>query len=282
VIVSFDADFLGAWISPVEHTAGYRAARNLDVAGAHDAYHIQFESRMSLTGTKSDQRIRVAPRELGLTATHLAARLAGLAGVPFETTGIEQSPVPERTLKTIADRLWAARGRSLVVCGSQDAAAQSVCNFINHVLGNEGSTVEIASPSFQRRGNDRELENLLGEIASGQVGALFVAGVNPAYDLPGGSELADRLKSVPLLVSLSQRLDETASLAKYVCPDAHYLECWSDSEPAAGVVGLAQPCIRPLGGARPVVESLAAWQGEPRSSYEIHRANCRSAPPSRA
>jgi molybdopterin-containing oxidoreductase family iron-sulfur binding subunit len=273
VIVSFDADFLGVWISPVEHTAGYRAARNIEVGGAHDAYHVQFESRMSLTGTKADQRIRVAPRELGLIATHLAALLAGLAGVPFETTGLESSPVPESALKTIADRLWGARGESLVVCGSQDVAAQTVCNFINHILGNEGSTAEFASGSFQRRGNDRETENLLSEIAAGQVGALFVAGVNPAFDLPGGGELADRLKSVPLLVSLSQRLDETALLANYVCPDTHSLECWSDSEPAAGVVGLAQPCVRPLGAARPVVESLAAWQGETRSSYDIHRAS---------
>ena len=32
VIVSFDADFLGTWVSPVEHTRGYVSRRHVDGA----------------------------------------------------------------------------------------------------------------------------------------------------------------------------------------------------------------------------------------------------------
>lgn len=50
VIVSLDADFLGTWFSPVEHTRDYHQGRKLEVFLPRASYHVQFESRMSLTG----------------------------------------------------------------------------------------------------------------------------------------------------------------------------------------------------------------------------------------
>ena len=75
VIVSFDADFLGTWISPVEHTAAYQAGRRPRGNPARMSYHVQLESRMSLTGSKADQRLAVVPGEIGLILSQLAYRL---------------------------------------------------------------------------------------------------------------------------------------------------------------------------------------------------------------
>ena len=62
-IVSFGADFLGTWISPVQFTGGYSEARNLQ-EGKHDlSCHIQFESRLSLAGSNADRRIKVSPAQ---------------------------------------------------------------------------------------------------------------------------------------------------------------------------------------------------------------------------
>ncbi len=271
LIVSFDADFLGTWISPVEFARGYQAGRDLPARLPEPSYHVQFEGRLSLTGTKADRRIRIAPHELGPALEHLAARVARRAGVGFDAGGITEPPVSEELLEEIAGRLWAARGESLVLCGAQDPAAQTVCNFLNEALGNYGATIDLQRPSFQLQGDDGRLEDLLQELERGRVTALLIAGVNPVYELPGGDRIAARLRNTPLVVSFAERLDETASEAQFVCPDHHYLESWGDREPVSGVVSLLQPCIRPLGSTRQLIESLAVWRGEPKPAYEIVR-----------
>lgn len=271
VIASFDADFLGTWISPVEFTAGYQAGRQVEGESPRFLRHVQFESRFSLTGGKADQRFVMAPNELGWVLMHLAVLLAGHAGVAFDAKGLAASPAPMDALKALASELWHARQHSLVVSGSQDVAVQALCNFVNHLLDNYGHTLDIVNPSYQNQSNDAALEALLAELAEGKVKALFIHGVNPVFELPDGSVLADAIKRVPLVVSFAPRLDETSTLAGFVCPDHHYLESWGDHEATQGVVSFTQPTISPLGDTRSLIESLAAWSGRPRSARDILR-----------
>jgi len=267
VIASFDADFLGTWIAPVQFAAAYQAGRYLQGPAPHLSYHVQFESCLSLTGTKADHRHCLGPSEMGLVMTELAARVAQKAGQDWGGMDREATSVPAHFLDELAERLWKARGRCLVLCGSHDVAQQLVCNLLNHLLQNYGSTLDVANPSYQNQSNDRDLQELLEEIRQGQVGALFVYRNNPLFDLPESQALADNLRRVPLVVSFAPRLDETAALARYVCPEPHYLESWSDAEAVAGVVSLYQPAIRPLGDTRSLLETLASWTGKPRSAY---------------
>jgi len=276
VIVGIDADFLGAWISPVEFTAAYQAGRRPDEPGERFSYHVQFESLLTLTGAKADQRLCVAPGELGAVMGHLAARLAELAKNPDLAPpmgSLPEPPVSGRFLDKLAASLWQHRQRSVVLCGSQDADLQVRANVLNHLLDNYGATVDLAQPSYQRDGDDREVETLLQELhdPESKIQALFVYQSNPVHDLPGGETIAEDLKRVPLLVSLAPRLDETAELAHFVCPDHHYLESWSDAEPVSGTASLVQPAISPLGDTRSVLESLAAWTGKPRPAYDLLR-----------
>jgi len=270
VIVGFDADFLGTWISPVGFTADYQKGRVPEGEPPKMSRHTQFESRMSLTGSNADERVRLLPGQIGLVLSHLAARISERDGIPVNAA-LAESPVDDATLDRLAGRLAHARGASLVVCGNQDVDAQVLCNYVNDLLGNYGNTLDLAEPSLQRQGNDARLAGLLAEIRDGKVAALFVAGANPVYDLPGGENLAQSIKNIPLVVSFSEQDDETAAAAKYVCPEGHWLEQWSDAEPVAGTVSVSQPVIRPLGDTRPLPASLAAWQGRPQTDREIVR-----------
>ena len=274
VVVSFDADFLGTWISPVEYTAGYRAARNLEEK--RPSYHVQFEPRMSVTGSKADQRLAVAPGDMGVLLTHLAQRVAAKAGGSLNVAGADASPVPEAFLDDLADRLWRAHGRSLVVCGTQDVQQQVLANYVNYILGNYGTTVDVERPSLQAQGNDRDLETLVKDLEEGKVQALFVHGVNPAFDLPGGQNLVNALRRVPLLASFAQREDETAALARYVFPERHYLESWNDAEPLSGVVSLSQPTLHPFGETRSLLETISTWNGKTKPAYEHLRDHWRA------
>jgi Fe-S-cluster-containing dehydrogenase component len=270
VIVSFDADFLGTWISPVEFTRAYSSRRRVDERSPSMSYHIQIESRLSLTGSNADQRLRVAPGEMGHVATHLALRLVDKAGILLKPTELTPSPL-ERQLDAIAMRLRGS-GDKLVISSSQDVRIQVLCNLMNDAIGAYGTTLDVERPSYQRQGSDSELAVLREELARGEVQALIVAGANPIYDLPDAASLAKDLGRVPLIISTAERIDETASLAHFVCPDHHYLESWNDAEPVAGVVSLTQPTIQPLHDTRSFTESLAVWTtSAPRPARELLR-----------
>ena len=271
VIVGLDADFLGTWISPVEYTAGYSTTRDPDWPTRRISYHAQFESRLSVTGSKADARYPLAPGEIGPVLNYLAAQLAQKAGSKLPWEAPADPPSLERPLDELASRLWENRGGSLVVCGVQDVPTQILCNYLNHILDNYGNTLDLEDASFQRQGNDRDWEQFVQELREGKVFAVLVDGVDPLSELPDGESLADLLRRVPLRVSFQDHLDETSLLAPYVCPDHHFLESWSDAEPVNGMVSLTQPAIAPLGNRRSVIETLAVWSGAPRSAREIVR-----------
>jgi molybdopterin-containing oxidoreductase family iron-sulfur binding subunit len=273
VIVGLDADFLGTWISPVEFTSAYQAGRRLEGAATRMSYHVQFESMLSLTGSKADRRLSVEPGATAAIVNQLAVRLGKQAGTTFAASETLEKPasVPEQFLDHLANYLWQHRGRSLILSGSQDVDVQVVVNWLNNLLASYGSTVDIVQSSNQSDANDRDLESLLVELHQGKVAALFVYQANPAHDLPNSEEIVSDLKKVPLLVSLSPRLDETAQLAHFACPDHHELESWRDAEPVIGTVSLTQPTINPIGKTRSIVESLSAWLKQPSSAYSILR-----------
>ncbi len=265
VIVSFGADFLGTWVSPVEHTRAYHAGRRLDSSDAPFSHHVQLESRMTLTGSNADRRVVVPPRSAATILAHLAERVARDTGAAAPVGDLPPAPIDQAVIEQIARKLLGAhRGHALVVCGDNNLAAQRLTNFINESLGSYGGTVDLDQPSRQRLGSDTALLELRDEVLSGNVDAVFVRGVNPVYDLPFGGELA--AAQVDLVVSFAERLDETAQVADFVCPEPHFLESWGDSEPAAGVVALRQPVLRVLGETRPLIESLAVWSGATEAS----------------
>jgi len=88
--------------------------------------------------------------------------------------------------------------------------------------------------------------------------AVIIYTSNPAYTAP---EFAEAMKKVPLKVSFSGIMDETAALCDYVCPDHHYLESWNDAEPKKNQFSLAQPTIAPIYNTRSAQETLIKWNG---------------------
>ncbi len=269
LIVSFDADFLGTWISPVEYTAAYQTHRAPTQKDPRMSHHVHFESRLSITGSKADERVVVTPEELKAQIAGLAVQIAKLAGVNIPM----KAPVQAADTSELAQGLWKARGKSLVLSGCQDTQVQVLVNFINHTLENYGKTLDLAQSSSQRQGNDAQLQELLKEINSGKVSALFVAGVDPLYELPLAKDFS---KSIGTVVRFAERMDASAALASseggFFCPVSNEMESWSDSEPVNGVVCVNQPTLRALGDTRPLSVTLSNLMGSPNSDYQVVRA----------
>jgi len=261
VIVSIQADFLGTWISPAQFANQYAAGRKIvDPKTAKMSRHIQIESYMSLTGTNADNRIRIKPSEAGAVITRLYNKIASAKGAAA-FSGPELSASLAESIDKTADELLKAPGESLIVCGTNNIAEQSLVCAINHLLGNEGTTVNLEQYSMQRQGDESKVAALMTAMNNGQVDALIVYGSNPVYELPFGASLAEAMGKVALTISTSGDLDETSSVCKAIAPSNHFLESWGDAEPIRGHVSMIQPTISPLFDTRQREVSLLKWIG---------------------
>ncbi len=257
VVVSFNCDFLGTWLSPVVHAYQYAKHRNPD---GDMSRHLQFESLLSLTGSNADLRFPIKPSQEGLALLNLYNKIARKIGRPT-LPSIPQFNVAMNGLDIAAQDLLNAQGESLVVCGTNDTATQQLVNAINDLLGNYGKTIDLNEPTFARRGNDAELEELVGELERGEVDALLIYGANPVYDTPVGSSFAEALSNVQLSISFAGKIDETSDLCDYTCPDHHYLESWGDAQQTPRHVSIVQPMINPIFDTRQAQDCLLKWAG---------------------
>ncbi len=254
VIVSFGADFLGTWISPVEYAAQWVKGRQIkDITNPKMSRHIQVESGMSLTGSNADNRILAKPSEMGAAIAYLANKIVGGISVP------SLNPAAKAGLDKVATELKAAQGKSLVVSGSNAVADQQLVNAINSALGNIGSTVNFANASLQRQGSEAELTKLVSDINSGNVDVVIFNGCNPVYDYAKGADLATALSKVKTKISFAQSNDETTSKCDIVAPTHHSLESWGDAEAKRGQISLIQPTINNLFDTRQYEQSLLTW-----------------------
>ncbi len=260
VIVSFGADFLGTWVSPIEFTKQYVQGRKLTGDKMEMNKHFQIESHLSLTGANADTRIVIHPSEEGLAVADLYNALNG---------GSCKMPA----MKKVADALMAAeKGSTLVVAGSNDANIQIVVNHINTLLGNYGSTLNINAHSNYAQGNDAEVASLIDDLSGGKYSTVMIAGCNPAYDYPN-QKFAEAIKKVGCRISFNDRMDETTKLCNYHTPDNHYLESWNDAEPKAGQYSICQPIISPLFKTRQFQDSLLKWIDCPNDYYAYLQEN---------
>jgi molybdopterin-containing oxidoreductase family iron-sulfur binding subunit len=173
----------------------------------------------------------------------------------------------DATIAKAAEELVAARGKGIVVSGSNDPAIQTIVNGINNMLGNYGSTIDMANPLYIKGGVDAEMDSLVADMNAGSVGALLIHGVNPSYSYAGADKFNTGLGKVGLTVSFADRLDETSANVAYLAPDNHYLESWNDAEPRKGSYSLTQPTIQPLFDTRQFQESLLTWAGNDSDFY---------------
>ena len=271
VLVGVGADFLGHWMAPVEFAQGYRDGRQLETSRLRLSRHYQFEPYLTLTGARADFRYLSAPGEEPYLLAALVRRVAALLGRPLSLPPLADPRLSLEVLDDVADHLVASAGRSLVLCGAQNPAAQVLTNLLNEILSNYGRTVEIAYPSFRKTGWEADLETLRKELAAGDVGAVIMVRCDPVFELFWGKELASHLDGLPVSVLVADQPTETADHVRFFCPEPHYLERWEDSQPTARVTAPAQPAVKRLGSTRPALETFERWLGGQRDDLTIVR-----------
>jgi MoCo/4Fe-4S cofactor protein with predicted Tat translocation signal len=266
VIVSFGADFLSTWISPVEYSKQWVSNRKVTPEKPTMSRHIQFETGLSVTGACADVRFPIKPSAEGVLLVSLYNNLAKLAGAA-PLSSLPNMELPLNSVEVTAKELWNAKGESIVVSGSNAIENQLLVNAINSLLGNVGTTVDLDNYTTTKGGNDAEFEALVDDMNNGVVDAVIFYNVNPAYNYYNAPKFIEGLKKVATRITTSRSADETSAYCEFIAPDNHYLESWNDAEPRAGYIALTQPTISPVFETRQAQESLLKWAGNNTDFY---------------
>jgi anaerobic selenocysteine-containing dehydrogenase len=271
-VLSFGADFLGTWNSPVSQSIGYGQMRQGHPGQRAKLVH--FESRLSLTAANADECIASPPGAEGALALALAhvilrdklraADAAGRAGSQIDgwSTGLgsytpeeieKQFGVPAATITRIAHE--AAANEPAVALIGDAATSQTnglfnalAVNALNELLDNIGKpggtlftpewTPQFAKARSHEGNSNRTLpmQALASRILSGTVApkALFVYNANPVFATPVDWKVREAMKKAPFVVSLGSFIDETSIFADLILPDHSPLESWLDDSPAVG------------------------------------------------
>ena len=279
-VLSFGADFLGPWNSPVAHGFAYGEMRQ-GRPGTRGSF-VQIESHMSQTGANADEWVPTAPGTEGVLALGIAhvilhekLRPAASAGrsaalIAGWSAGLEEY-APDRVEKITGvsahriealARHFAEREPAMAIAGGPalahtnglfTAVAVNALNALAGTVGQPGGiffTPQTASP---RLSPASEIQKLASGILAGTeapVKALLVDGANPVFATPQAWKVRDALAKVPFIASFSQFLDETSAMADLILPDHSFLESWVDAAPESGSIGavasFAPPAMRPL------------------------------------
>jgi anaerobic selenocysteine-containing dehydrogenase len=264
-VLSFGANFLETWLSPVSYTRGFASLR--ESVTKQRGKFVQLEARMSATGAKADEWVPLRPGTEALVALaigRLAAEMKGGA-VPRAFTGVDvldaasQSGVKVETLEHLA-QMFIHAGGALAIPGGAAlgqsnglAVAEAVLalNALADNLGKPGgmylSTLAPDQSGYHRPASVKEMQDFVQKMAQGRFKVLFIHGVNPVFELPKSIDFQGALRGVEQVISFATFPDETTLEADFILPDHHGLESWGYQRV---LTGTAQPV---LSGAQPVV-----------------------------
>ena len=257
IIVSFGADFLGTWISPVEYSKDY-VKKRIPQSGQPMSRHYQFESQLSMTGTNADYRLPMRQSKEALYLTTLYNKIAIKKGVT-QIPVAEQINLAGNMLDNVSGDLYNHQGKSLVISGSNDPVIQQLVNSINMLLGNYGQTIDLVNHSNQFKGVDQDFASFVSDASKGAYKVALFWNANPVYSYHDHEALANSLKEIKTIISFAGLEDETSAFAHYICPNHHYLESWGDAEPKKNHFQILQPTISPVFNTRQTEESLLRW-----------------------
>ncbi|OGC77907.1 MAG: hypothetical protein A2Z27_03225 [candidate division Zixibacteria bacterium RBG_16_50_21] len=276
VVLSFGANLLETWMSPVAQNMAFGSMRQ-GMMGRRGLL-VQCEPRLSATAASADEWIPVRPGAEGYVALAIGRiiveeRLGHVGNhrpqaVLYQNVEVREmaaaSDVPVETLHRLA-RAFADADRAVAIPGGYLAgqrngiASMLAVQALNLVvaqigrvggvyLSNAGPIAELGPKSPVNPFTD--ILELISRMSAGEIDLLLIHGANPLYELPPAAGFAEAITRVPFVVSFSPFVDETAVWSDLILPDHTYLESWGCQVPAPGadrpVISSQQPVVRPL------------------------------------
>ena len=263
-VVSFGADFLGTWNSPVAQNAAFGEMRQ-GRAGVRGTL-VQVEARMTPTGASADEWVPVKPGTEGVLALGLAHVIGGKSDeyTPKrveEITGVAAARV-ERLAKALAEQKPAAAIAGGPALAHTNALFTALAvNELNQALGSVGQPGGIHfTPGAGNAPRSIPEPQPFADLAHAKV--LLVDEADPLYSSPNAWKVKASLEQIPYIASFSRFVDDTTAYADLILPDHTFLESWVDAAPESGSLDAAAtsaaPVMRPIHDTRATADVLIA------------------------
>lgn len=283
IILSLESDFLGSEGNTIENTRLYSQGR--DVFSKREFNRLYaVESAMSLTGVNADYRIRLRTDAIEefvfclLNELILEKKISTFS----ENTGIasrikdyrlnefvKKYKLPEEIIKALIEDLVKHHEESYVSAGFKLPEQTHVAvNLLNEVLGaSKLYSKELTKQNILPLSTKNEIESFINKMHSGGIGAVIHFDTNPVFHFSGDYKYIEALSKVPLVITTTEDLTETAFASKYVLAINHNFESWGDYKTRSGFFSLQQPVIAPLYKTRQKEAVLLNWVKSGKDSY---------------
>ena len=268
VLVSFGADFLETWLSPVEYAWKFKAMHA--VVNNKKGLFFHVGPYQSLTGANADHWMACNPGSESVVALGLVRQALDIrkgkklpyafrkelldATAPYtQDRVLELSGLPLAVYEKLIIQLMGARkplilGTGTGACDSNGLQTNLAVNLLNLLLDpdlrlldfNNRHRVEIAAKGS-------EVLEFFNTLKTAPVELLILNNVNPAFSLPSDSGVEQALSREDLfVVSFSNFMDETSMLADLILPVRMPLECWDEYGGWQTIASTLQPAMGKL------------------------------------
>ena len=293
-LLSFGADFVETWLSPVEYARKFKAFHSLK--GKNKSLFFHVGPYQSLTSANADLWASCAPDTeyviaLGLLRESLrhgkGKSLPGNLRAAMETISepytkkkvLELSGLPSETFNMLFINLNVARdplilGTTTGATGENGLQINAAANLLNLVLDPDLTLLDFEnSHRVEMAARRAEVVKFFEQLGSDSVNLLLLNNVNPAFALPSESGVRKALKRDTLfVVSFSNFMDETSELADLIMPVRLPLETWDEYGGKTGLVSTLQPIMGSLTGAPNLGDVLLRASFGAKAPYENYQA----------
>jgi anaerobic selenocysteine-containing dehydrogenase len=285
LVLSFGANFLETWLSPVAYSRAFGDFRRRGEPLKKRGYLVALEPRLSLTAGSADEWYPLTPGTEGAVAMALGKLLVESGAVRMPETlennyrGVnveavaQAAGIPQEKLEHLAQLIARAERPLFLPGGGALGHASGLENALqifalNVALGRVGQPGGVFLIAGEERADSLEaVQTLIQRMQAGEVDTLFIHGANPLFELPKSLGFEQALSKVRQVISFATFPDETSLFADYVFPDHSPLEGFGYVRVLAGTprfaISAAQPVVVPLYDTRATVDVLIAASGLP-------------------
>jgi molybdopterin-containing oxidoreductase family iron-sulfur binding subunit len=295
VLVSFGADFLETWLSPVEYARKFKIMHAVDNGQKGCFFHIS--PYQSLTGANADLWIPCHPA--GVTAIALGcireALSTGKGGkLPSDfRSALEAIASTYEKSKVLTDTnissehydsllTWLFKANKPLVLGTGTGSIGSntlqinvAVNLLNCVLDPDLSLFDFKNRHHVEVANRRsDVMAYFEALKTEPTDLLLLNNVNPLFTLPPAANLQDSLTDRTFFVTcFSNFMDETAAVADLVLPVQLPLESWDEYSGRYGLLSTLQPTMGELTKSPNLGDlllNIAYEKNRPAENYEAY------------
>ena len=268
ILVSFGADFLDTWLSPVEYAWKFKAMHELKDGNKN--LFFQISPCQTLTAANADHWLACKPGSESVIALGLVRQALDIgkgkflpksfqkflntATAPYsQDLVLQQSGIPLAVYEKLIIQLMGA-GQPLVL-GTGTGASDSnglqtnlAVNLLNLLLDPKLKLIDFSNRHrVEQAARRSDILQFLNSLQNDNVDLLMLNNVNPVFTLPPDSQVKQALETKDLfVVAFSNFMDETAEMADLVLPVRMPLEAWDEYSGKQLLVSTLQPAMGKL------------------------------------